>query len=125
MFLRHVLGDMAGGCTLEVVMMMGLGREVWSRIIKLLSCCGEVPVDGPLGVVVRDRRMAGDNRDAAFCRAEARSPWWSAVVRRERRELRLGLESTRENKGRCSATLGDRSPRCRRLPTRPHPSLRL
>lgn len=37
MFLRVVLGDMAGGWTFEVVMMIGFGREACSRIIKPLS----------------------------------------------------------------------------------------
>ena len=62
-----VLGDMAGGWTLDVVMMMGLGREAWDRIIiRPLSSWGELPVEGPFGVDVRDRRMAGLDRDAAF-----------------------------------------------------------
>lgn len=91
MLRRHVLGLMAGGCTLDVVMMMGLGREAWGRIISPPSSWGELPVEGPLGAVVRERRMADDEREAAFCSAEARSSWWSAVVRSERRELRSTL----------------------------------
>jgi hypothetical protein len=70
--LRVVRGDMAGGCTFDVVMMMGLGLDC--RIMRP-SSWGELPVEGPFGEVVRERRMADVEREASFCRAMARSPW--------------------------------------------------
>lgn len=56
---------------------------------------GEVATDGPLGVEVRDRRSAGDDREAAFASALARSGSCINVVRSDRRETRFGRESTR------------------------------
>lgn len=105
MLRRVVRGDSAGGWTLEVVMMIGFARVPCARIIRPASSWGEVPVEGPLGLVVRDLRIAGLDRDAAFWRAVARSVWCSAVVRRERCEVRFGLESTLLNSS-FSLTLG-------------------
>lgn len=59
---------------------------------------GDVARDGPLGVVVRDRRMAGVDRDAAFARALALSGSCMSVVSNDRRDVRFGLESTRWNR---------------------------
>ena len=84
---------------MDVVMMMGFDREACGRIIRPASSWGELPVEGPLGVVVRERRIAGEERDAAFWSACARSPWCIMVVSRDLRETRFGLESTRWNRG--------------------------
>jgi hypothetical protein len=91
-----VRGDIAGGCTLEVVMMMGFGFCLLGRIMRP-SSWGELPMEGPLGVVVRERLMAEVDREASFCSARARSPSWSAVVSRERCDWRFDLDSTRWN----------------------------
>lgn len=107
MFLRVVRGDNAGGCTLEVVMIMGRAREAgaspWARFGG--SACGGFWGDepsGPLGDVVRDRRMAGVEREAAFCKANARSFSCIKLVKRDRLETRFGFESsTRLKVGSC------------------------
>lgn len=56
MFRRVVRGDRAGGCVLEVVMMMGLEDVILEPYIVIGSCSScEVPVDGPLRTMVRAR----------------------------------------------------------------------
>lgn len=105
MFRRVVRGDSAGGWTLEVVMMMGRAREADVRPGARFggSACGRFWGDeprGPLGDVVRDRRMAGEECEAAFCRARARSFSCIRLVRRDFLEVKFGLESsTRLNVG--------------------------
>lgn len=58
----------------------------------------EAASDGPLGEDVRERCRLAVDRAAASARALARSFWWSMVVISDRREVRLGLESTRWKK---------------------------
>lgn len=68
MFRLVVRGDSdSGWVVFEVVMMMGCGRVgSWPGMgIRALGS-GEVATDGPFGVLVRERRMAGVDRDAAF-----------------------------------------------------------
>jgi hypothetical protein len=59
---------------------------------------GEAATDGPCGDEVRDRCIAGVDFDAGFVRAAAPSFWQNMVVMRDRREVRLGRESTRWKK---------------------------
>ena len=82
----------------EVVMMIGFAHVASSFTVG--SCAlgsGDVATEGPFGDVVRDRRMAGVERDAAFCIAFARSGSCIKVVSNDRRVVRFGLESTRWN----------------------------
>ena len=58
---------------------------------------GEVAHEGPFGVLLPERRIAGVEREAAFASALARSGSCSWVVRSDRRDVRFGLESTRWN----------------------------
>ena len=61
------------------------------------SSSGDEATEGPFGDEVLDRCMAGVDLDAIRARAAARSGSWISLVRRERREVRSGLESTRWN----------------------------
>lgn len=70
---------------------------------------GEVATDGPFGVVALDLRRAGVDRDAAFARALALSGSCIKVVSSDRREVRLGLESTR---WKSSRSFTDDGPDC-------------
>ncbi len=87
---------------LDVVMMAGRGRGI--GVPRTSTCSwGEVPSEGPLGVEVRERRMAGVDREASFWRASARSFSCIRLVRSDRREVRFGRESTRWNMSFSSA----------------------
>lgn len=100
---RVVRGESDGGWVLEVVMIIGRARDA-SR-----PCAIEVggeELRGPLGEVVRERRIAGVEREAAFWSAAARSFSCIMLVSNDRRDTRFGLESTRENISR-SLTLDD------------------
>ena len=59
-----------------VVQIMGIGRlDCGPRIVRTLSVSsssGDAGSDGPFGDEVRDRRKAGEDREAAFARAVAR-----------------------------------------------------
>ena len=68
---------------------------------------GEVATEGPFGVLLPDRCIAGVDRDAAFASAFARSGSCIRVVSSDRREVRFGLESTRWN---ISFSLTDEGP---------------
>src|ERR1700759_5255911 len=70
MLRRGVRGDRARGGGLDVVIMMGCAREDSGPCP--IEVCGD-EFKGPLGEVVRERRMAGVERDAAFWSAAARS----------------------------------------------------
>lgn len=61
---------------------------------------GDAARDGPLGEDVRERCRAEVDLEAAAAVASALalSFWWSMVVIKDRREVRLGLESTRWKK---------------------------
>lgn len=100
MLRRVVRGESANEWLLEVVMMIGRDLDTcsWDRNGSGISssCTGEVP-SGPFGDVVRERRIAGVDLDAAFCRAAARSFSCIILVSSERREVRFGRESTRWN----------------------------
>ena len=82
-------------------MMIGLGAVDPSFAVAVSICAsgsGEVATDGPFGELVLDRRIAGVERDAAFWSALVRSLGTSparSIVMSERREVKLGLESTR------------------------------
>lgn len=57
----------SGWVVLEVVIMIGRGRV--GSCPGMCICAlgsGDVATDGPFGVLVRDRRMAGVDFDAAF-----------------------------------------------------------
>lgn len=74
------------------------GCEVISGPARSISRrCGEGVAEGPLGEAPRERRRAGVDREAALARARARSGSCIKVVRRDRREVRLGCESTLRN----------------------------
>jgi hypothetical protein len=78
----------------EVVIMIGRARDGCASPWAILFG-GEVP-RGPFGDVVRERRIAGEERELAFCRsAPARSFSCIKLVSIERRETRFGFESTR------------------------------
>lgn len=92
-------GDSASWlCVLDVVMMIGRAAVPCCAAPKPVPDSGEVATDGPLGVAVRDRRIAGVDRDAAFASAFARSGSCIKVVKSERRDVRFGRESTRWNR---------------------------
>jgi hypothetical protein len=81
---------------LEVVMMMGFERDdSWMGACRCMLGTGEPATEGPLGVVVRDRRRAGVERDASLAIAFARSGSCMRVVSIERLEVRFACESTR------------------------------
>lgn len=77
--------------------MIGLARDAVavSSAVIWIPDSGEVPTDGPFGVLRPDRRMCGVDREAAFASAFARSGSCMSVVRRDRLEVRFGRESTR------------------------------
>jgi len=94
-------------------MMIGFGFE---RVASWFGCggswmvgCGEPGADGPLGVLVRDRRSAGVDLVAALAMAFARSGSCIIVVSSDRREVRFGRESTRWN---ISFSLTEDGPLC-------------
>lgn len=96
----------------EVVMMIGFERTGSSACAGMWTWtpgCGDVAREGPLGVLVLDRRSAGVDRDAAFARALARSGSCIMVVSRDRRDVRFGLESTR---WKSSLSLTEDGPLC-------------
>ena len=80
-------------------MMIGFERVVVSCVGAWVCAAGsgEVATDGPFGVSLPDRRIAGVERDAAFASAFARSGSCIKVVRSDRRDVRFGLESCRWN----------------------------
>lgn len=84
-------------CVLDVVMMMGCAPRgiSWIVVVMCDTESGEVATEGPFGVVVRDLRIAGVDRDAAFARALARSGSCISVVRSDLRDVRFGLDPTR------------------------------
>lgn len=87
-------------------MMMGFDRGTSGPcMVRPGSSSGDAAIDGPLGDDVRDRCIAGVDLDAWFARAAARSGSCIKVVRRDRREVRFGLESTRWNNGCFSLSL--------------------
>lgn len=91
----------------EVVMMIGFERADDSGITGAGSWgvgTGDPATEGPLGVVVRDRRSAGVDRDASFAMAFARSGSCIKVVSMDRLEVRFACESTRWNIGSRSLT---------------------
>lgn len=53
--------------------------------------------EGPFGEAARERRSAGVEREAAFAMARARSGSCIMVVSIDRRDVKLGCESTRRN----------------------------
>ena len=82
--------------------MIGFECVDWPGRVRCVPGSGDVAREGPLGVEERERRRAGEEREAAFWRALARSGSCMRVVRRERREVRFGRESTRWKRW-CSA----------------------
>lgn len=81
-------------------MIFGFAGVMWRPpIVSEQSSSGDVPVDGPLGVDLLDRRKADVDFEAILAKAAARSGSCMSVVRRDRRETRFGLESTRWNSG--------------------------
>ena len=65
MLRRVVRGDSAGGWTFEVVMMIGRARDD-SRPCAIDACgASACELRGPLGEEVRERRIAGVEREAA------------------------------------------------------------
>ncbi len=83
-----------------VVQMMGIGRDDWGpRMVRTLSASssGDAGSDGPVGDEVRDRRKAGEDREAAFARAVARCGSCSCRVSIDRRDGRWAADSTRLN----------------------------
>ena len=86
---------------LDVVMMIGLAPGAFSSCMsKNESSSGEAANEGPLGEDVFDLRNADVDFEAfkaISARAAARSGWCINVVRRDRREGKCGLESTRWN----------------------------
>ena len=103
MLRRVVRGERAScwfGMVLEVVIMIGFERDdSWMGACKCMLGTGEPATEGPLGVVVRDRRRAGVERDASLAIAFALSGSCMRVVSIERREVRFACESTRWNNG--------------------------
>jgi hypothetical protein len=94
MFLRVVRGECATDCG-DGFTMIGFDRGTSGpRIVKLSSSSsgGEAGMEGPLGDVNRERWRAGLERDVGPCILVG---WCIIIVRRERRETRFGLESTR------------------------------
>lgn len=80
----------------DVVMMIGFAGVIWRPpMVSEQSSSGVVPVDGPLGVDLRDRRKADVDFEAILAKAAARSGSCISVVNKDRRETRFGLESTR------------------------------
>lgn len=74
MFLRVVRGESAGGCVFDVVIMMGLDAVILEpRIVSVVCSSGEVPVEGPVRTMFRDRCRAGVDFEAWFANAAARS----------------------------------------------------
>lgn len=56
--------------------MMGLDRVILGpRMVRVGSSSGDAATEGPLGVDVRERCMAGVDRDAMLARAAARCDW--------------------------------------------------
>lgn len=96
--LRRVVrgeSERAGGWMLVEVMMGLAWVASCGGIGKCAPGSGEVATEGPFGVFRPDLRIAGVEREAAFASALARSGSCIRLVRSERREVRLGLESTR------------------------------
>lgn len=76
--------------------MMGLDRVMLGpRMVRVDSSSGDAATEGPLGDDVRDRCMAGIDRDATWARAAARCDWCIWSVSNERRDVKVGFESTR------------------------------
>ena len=73
MLRRVVRGDRAGGCTLDVVIMMGFELEALYLDDNIDSSSGEQATEGPLREDVRDRCKAGLDFAAISARAAARS----------------------------------------------------
>lgn len=74
MWRRVLRGESAGGCVLDVVMMMGFEGVKWlPRSAPEGSTSGDVPVEGALGVDLRDRRRAEVDLEAMLANAAARS----------------------------------------------------
>ena len=100
MLRRVVRGESANEWLFEVDIMIGRDFDACSCDRKASgissSCTGEVP-SGPFGDEVRERRIAGVDLDAAFCRAAARSFSCIMLVSNERRDVRCCRESTRWN----------------------------
>ena len=87
-------------------MIMGFDRAMSGpRMVSVDSSSGDAARDGPLGDEVRDRWRAGVDLDAFMAKADARSVWWTMAVRSDRRDVRLGLESTRWNS--CFSCISD------------------
>lgn len=86
--LRLVLrGESAGGCVLEVVMMIGFAGVMWVLpVVSDASSSGDVPVEGALGIDLLDRRRAEVDLEAIVAKATARSGWCMRVVSKDRRE---------------------------------------
>ena len=101
-FRRVVRGEWAGGCVLLAVLMMGIGRlDCGPRMVKTGSfsfSSDESGADGPLGDDVRDRRSAGEDREAALAKAVVRCGLCNCIVSMERRVVRLACDSTRWNR---------------------------
>lgn len=86
-------------------MMMGFERVgSWMGAWSCTLGTGEPATEGPLGVVVRDRRSAGVEREASFAIALARSGSCISVVSIDLLDVRLACESTRWKRGSRSFT---------------------
>ena len=101
MFLIVVRGDIAGGCTLLVVRMMGRDLEIPDGSWWVPSSLVTGMIEFPRGEWRADR-IAGDEREAALWRAAARSGSCNIVDSSDRRDVNSGLLSTRLNIERSS-----------------------